>query len=63
MKSKYLKSWAKNIQERIWERDVFIALKKSKNENDKDLDALKMNNDKDQELVDYIGKYISESCE
>lgn len=61
MKNKYLNSWAKSIQERIWEREVIMSLKKGKDPQDKDLDALKMNNDKDQELVDYIKKYVGEN--
>lgn len=56
-KIEYLKNWAEGIQQRIWERDVIMQMKKEKDANDKDLDALKMNNEKDQELVDYITKY------
>lgn len=56
MKNKYLKEWAKSIQERIWEREVFMAMKKEKDPKDKDLDVLKMNNEKDQEIVDYVAK-------
>ena len=61
MKNEYLLEWAERIQKTIWERDVFMAMKKGKAENDKDLDALKINNEKDQELVDYIKKYVGEN--
>lgn len=56
MKNKYLKEWTKSIQERIWEREVFMAMKKEKDPQDKDLEILKTNNDKDQEIVDYVAK-------
>lgn len=57
MKNKYLKEvWAKGIQERIWEREVIMAIKMSKDLEDKDLDVLRMNNEKDQEIVDYVTK-------
>ena len=55
-KEEYLKSWVQGIQERIWEREVFMAMKKEKDPKDKDLDVLKMNNEKDQEIVDYVAK-------
>lgn len=57
-KNEYLKEWALRIQKNIWERDVIIAMKKEKDPQDKDLDALNMNNEKDQALVDYISKYV-----
>jgi hypothetical protein len=56
MKNKYLKEWAEDIQKRIWEREVFMEIKKSKDPQDKDLDVLKMNNEKDQEIVNYINE-------
>lgn len=60
-KLNHLKEWASGIQKNIWERDVLIAMKKEVNAEQKDLDVLNMNNEKDQALVDFIYKYISES--
>ena len=55
-KKEYLKSWREKIQQNVWERDVFLAMKKEKND-DEGVDALKANQEKDQSLIDFIKKY------
>ena len=55
-KKEYLQSWAERIQQNIWEREIIMDLKKSKDAQDKDLEVLKLNNEKDKEIVDFIAK-------
>lgn len=58
----YLKKWRDKLQETIWEREVFLAMKRADPEAKKDsIDALIFNNNQDIKLRDFIDEQIQDS--
>ena len=59
-KIQYLKEWADSIEKNVWQREVFLEMKKE-NSDDEGVDALKMNQEKDKSLIDFIRKYVAKN--
>lgn len=54
-KKTYIKKWRDSIQEKVWEREVFIAMKKAEEKPvQADIDALEFNNKKDISLITWM---------
>lgn len=60
-KIEYLRKWRNEIQERNWEREMLMAFKeKQGGDENKDIDALKFNHDREEALIKFIDDEIGD---